>query len=441
MSPEIDKPFFSIVMPTRNRGSLLRSSLQTAIHQTFDDYEVVVCDNNSTDDTREIVAAAQAQSKRVRYVNPKRDLSMCDNWDFAFTHARGRFIAYLSDDDGLLPDCLSHASDLISKFDLKLLVWPHAFYQHPDIPDPKFTAMLSCDFMSGRLFEVASDAIIKALCDFQPNDIIPIIPRMHNGVVERTLVEKAARVTNRFFVPPYPDYSTACQMLCELDSYHFIDLPLGITGASLNSNTGLRFDRKGKFVAYTSMYPGDLLADVPSPMRYLTGPYLHATYKFFQRTYPNKFHYPVNMDAYYEAMFAELALYEDHDDVSGEYKQLASYMNEYYGSSEKFESLWQRNLAAREAESGKANSNRQLLIEKFRKNKTLFLYAKKVKDFVAPPRPAYLEFTNVQSINDAARLLLEKLPLLAPQHANLHPEPANSSLFLQEVRIPQQPAG
>ena len=434
-------PFFSIVMPTRNRGSLLRASLQTAIHQTFADYEVVVCDNNSTDDTREIVEAAQRESDRVKYVNPNRDLSMCDNWDFAFTHAGGRFVAYLSDDDGLLPDCLSQAHGLISRFNLKLLVWPHAFYQHPDIPDPKTTAMLSCDFMSGRLFEVASDAIIKALCDFQPNDIIPIIPRMHNGVVDRALVEKAASATSRFFVPPFPDYSTACQLLCTIDRYHFIDLPLGITGASLISNTGMRFDRKGKFGAYTAMYETDLLAGVPAPMKYLTPPYLHATYRFFRKLHPEQFRYPVNMDAYFEAMFAELAAYEIHDDVSTEYQQLAAYMNEYYGSDEKFKSLWQRNLETRQAESRRASSNRQTIVEKFRKNKTLFRYAKKVKDFVAPPRPAYLEFTNVQSINDAARLLREKLPLLAPQRANLHPEPANSSLFLQELRIPQQQAG
>ena len=188
------------------------------------------------------------------------------------------------------------------------------------------------------------------------------------------------------------------------------------------------------------MYPGDLLADVPSPMIYLTAPYLHATYKFFQQTHPDKFHYPVNMDAYYEAMFAELAAYEDDDDVSAEYQQLASYMKEYYGSNGKFESLWQRKLAARQAESRRVNSNRRLFVEKFRKNQTLFRFVKKLKDFVAPPRPAYLDFANVQSIDDAARLLLENLPLLAPQHANLHPEPANSSLFLRDLRIADQHA-
>ena len=39
------KPFFSVVIPTRNRASLLRYALQTALDQDFDDYEIVVSDN------------------------------------------------------------------------------------------------------------------------------------------------------------------------------------------------------------------------------------------------------------------------------------------------------------------------------------------------------------------------------------------------------------
>ncbi len=81
MSWEVETPFFSIVMPTRNRVSLLRSSLKTAIDQSFQDYEVVVCDNNSKDDTREVVETFISQSSRVRYINPQRDLSMCDNFE------------------------------------------------------------------------------------------------------------------------------------------------------------------------------------------------------------------------------------------------------------------------------------------------------------------------------------------------------------------------
>jgi glycosyltransferase involved in cell wall biosynthesis len=439
MSLEVEMPFFSIVMPTRNRASLLRSSLKTAIDQSFHDYEVVVCDNNSTDDTKEVVEAAMSQSNRIRYVNPERDLSMCDNWDFALQHARGKFIIYLSDDDGLLLDCLSYAHDLISKFDLKLLVWPFAFYQHPDIPDPRVTASLSCEFMTGRLFEVASDPVIRGLCEFQP--IEQVFPRMLNCAVERSLLEQAASVTNRFFVPPFPDYSTACQLLSITESYHFIDLPLFITGASVLSNTGLRYGRKQKFDAQTSLHKTDLLAGVPDPMKYLTAPYLLATYLFFKKLYPHRFRYSINMDAYYQSMFTELTIYEDHDDVTEEYKQLAVYMKKYSGSDDMFESLWRRHTAAKEARKQKSNSSLQLLSERVRNNKPLYRLAKKVKNYVAPSRPTYAEFSNVASIYDAARLLNESMPMLAEKSTSLHPEQTNSSMFLHELRNAQQLRG
>jgi len=439
MSLGVEMPFFSIVVPTRNRASLLRSSLRTAIEQSFDDYEIVVCDNNSKDDTREVVEAFMSQSNRIRYVNPERDLSMCDNWDFALNHARGKFIIYLSDDDGLLLDCLSYVHELISKFDLKLLVWPFAFYQHPDIPDLRVTASLSCDFMTGKLFEVASDPVIHGLCEFQ--HIERIIPRMLNCAVERRLMDQAASATNRFFVPPFPDYSTACQLLSILESYHFIDLPLFITGASVLSNTGLRYGRKQKFDAQTSLHKEDLLAGVPSPMKYLTAPYLLATYLFFKELNPGRFRYAVKMDAYYKAMFNELTIYEDFDDVSEEYKQLALYMKEHWGTNEMFESLWQQHTAAKEARKRKSNSSLQLLSDRVRNNKPLYRLAKKVKKYVAPARPTYAEFSNVESIYDAVLLLSESLPTLAEKPTSLRPEPANSSLFLNELRNAQQLRG
>jgi len=254
-------------------------------------------------------------------------------------------------------------------------------------------------------------------------------------------MDQAASVTNRFFVPPFPDYSTACQLLSITETYHFIDLPLFITGASVHSNTGMRFGRKQKFDAYTSLYNGDLLAGVHHPMKYLIPPYLIATFHFFKELYPRKFSHPVNMDAYYEAMFTELTMYEDHDDVSEEYKQLALYMKEYSGTNEMFESLWQQHTAAREATRQKSNSTLQLLTQKVRNNKPLFRLAKKVKNYVAPPRPTYMEFSNVASVYDAARLLNESLPLLAQKPTSLQPEQANSSLFLHELRNAQQLRG
>jgi hypothetical protein len=293
--------------------------------------------------------------------------------------------------------------------------------------------------MTGKLFEVASDPVIEGLLEFQ--QIERIIPRMTNCAVERRLMDQAASATNRFFVPPFPDYSAACQLLSITESFYFIDLPLFIAGASVLGNTGLRYGRKQKFEAYAALYKEDLLARVPDRMRYLTAPFLLATYLSFKELYPHKFRYSVKMDAYYKSMFNELTRFEDCDDVSDEYKQLAGYMKEYSGSNEMFESLWQKHIANKEALRQKNNSSLHLLTERVRNNKPLFRLAKKVKNYVAPARPTYAEFSNVESVYDAARLLSESLPMLVQEPTSLHAEPANSSLFLHELRNAQQLRG
>ena len=48
---------FSIVIPTRSRAKLLRYAIMSALHQTFDDYEVIVSNNDSQDDTEAVVEA------------------------------------------------------------------------------------------------------------------------------------------------------------------------------------------------------------------------------------------------------------------------------------------------------------------------------------------------------------------------------------------------
>lgn len=440
MNTTQNKPFFSIVMPTRNRAVLLRSSLKTAVIQSFGDYEIVVCDNNSQDDTKAVVDGFMSESDKIRYVNPGRDLSMCDNWDFALHKASARFIIYLSDDDGLLLDSLSYAHDLITRFDLKVLVWPPAFYQHPDIPDPKIRGSLYCDIMTGKLFEVSSDQLIEGLCKFESID--RVIPKMLNCAVERSLIDQARQKTGRFFVPTMPDYSAACQLLSITERYHFIDLPLFIAGSSVLSNTGMRYGRKEKHHDYVSLFVEDLLAGCPYPMSYLTPSYMLAIYLHFQKLYPDKFRYAFDMEAYFKWMFAELTIYEDYDDVAEEYEQLAMYMREYSGSHEMFDGLRREHVAAKAATQEARPSSLQLLMEQakatVRRTLPLYQVAKKVKHYIAPNQPTYLEFANVGSVFEASCRLTESLPALAKDASALQPEQTVSPHFLHELRSAQQ---
>ena len=71
--------------------------------QTFEDWELVISDNLSTDGTSEICASFAARDERIRHVPSGRDLSIHENFRAAFHHSRGTYFRWHGDDDWLEP--------------------------------------------------------------------------------------------------------------------------------------------------------------------------------------------------------------------------------------------------------------------------------------------------------------------------------------------------
>ena len=101
MDNQHTKPFISVIIPTRERADTLLFAIKTAFDQNSDDYEVIVSDNFSQDNTKEVVESFS--DPRLVYVNSGRRLSMCDNYEFGLEHARGEYIIFIGDDDAIMP--------------------------------------------------------------------------------------------------------------------------------------------------------------------------------------------------------------------------------------------------------------------------------------------------------------------------------------------------
>lgn len=94
------KPFFSIIIPTYNRALSLQFALYCIFQQNFLDFEVVVSDNCSTDNTGDIIS--KLKNKKIHYFRNKINLKLALNIKNAMSHARGKYI-FLHSDDDLLP--------------------------------------------------------------------------------------------------------------------------------------------------------------------------------------------------------------------------------------------------------------------------------------------------------------------------------------------------
>jgi len=98
------EPRVSVCIPTRNRAAWLAEALESVRAQTLQDFEIVVCDDASTDETLEVVA--ERADPRLRYLRHERPLGVAANRNACLQAARGRYVAWLDSDDRYLPRML-----------------------------------------------------------------------------------------------------------------------------------------------------------------------------------------------------------------------------------------------------------------------------------------------------------------------------------------------
>lgn len=110
---KIQHPFFSVVISTKNRAELVNKAVQSIFKQTFQDFEVIVIDNASTDHTEEVLTSIQ--DHRFFYLRNEFDKERCFARNRGIQNATGTYICFLDSDDEFLPIHLQTLYDAIQK--------------------------------------------------------------------------------------------------------------------------------------------------------------------------------------------------------------------------------------------------------------------------------------------------------------------------------------
>ena len=107
----------SIVIPTYNRANYIGRTIQSAIDQTFEACEIIVCDNNSQDNTEEMVNdfIAKYPSKKIKYIKHPQNIGPVRNWFSGIHEASGKYIKILFSDDILYPNSVRDLYDKLDK--------------------------------------------------------------------------------------------------------------------------------------------------------------------------------------------------------------------------------------------------------------------------------------------------------------------------------------
>lgn len=111
------KPFFSVIICTYNRARLLRRPLGSLLNQIETDWEAIIVDDGSTDDTLDVMQEFSATDRRVRFIQLGKNHGLGAARNCGVRHSRGRYITFLDSDDEYAMDHLATRKALLVEDD------------------------------------------------------------------------------------------------------------------------------------------------------------------------------------------------------------------------------------------------------------------------------------------------------------------------------------
>jgi glycosyltransferase involved in cell wall biosynthesis len=109
----MNQPFFSVIIPTYNRAGFIARTIQSVLSQTWPQFEILVVDDGSTDNTGETVD--NLKNPKIKYYR-KENAERAAARNYGTARAEGDYITYLDSDDLLYPDYLKNAAESIQKY-------------------------------------------------------------------------------------------------------------------------------------------------------------------------------------------------------------------------------------------------------------------------------------------------------------------------------------
>jgi len=301
-------PFFSIVMPTRNRAHLLRHSLRSALNQTFDDYEIVVSDNYSDDETPQVVRGLD--HPRLRYVRTTEAMSMPDHWEFALDHARGQFVGYLCDDDAFTAPALARAAEALQKHAAKLIVLGWAKYSgSTSFEAPIRNSVLMPVKPAGLSWKMSQETLPQMTkCRLSLD-----LPLMLNSFCQREVLEQVRREAGKLFILA-PDYSFSLMIQTAVPTWLHLDEPLRLQGEFAESIGTTQLRNRGQAAQVFLKEFGNQSFFGRSPMDlYLMSNVLANTFQLCKNRLKGLAGFDIDWVSYFEGCWIDMATLADYD--------------------------------------------------------------------------------------------------------------------------------
>lgn len=243
-------PLFTVIIPQKDRAEYMYHTLRTCMIQDYPNFEVIVSDDCSEDNSVEVISKLAEQDHRIKLFAHKEHLGMRDNFEFALNQVKPGYVMALGGDDGLTPGCIWRMYELLKETGKELLTWPLSGFIYPNTEggDNVFYVKRS---KNNKTRIIKSEDFLNSIAKsfkYHPNDLCPMF--YMKGVASTRLVEKVKSRTSDgcFYYCPTPDGFSGVVLAGEVEDYVYSPEPLSIAGTTSKSQgkNYQRIDKKSR---------------------------------------------------------------------------------------------------------------------------------------------------------------------------------------------------
>ena len=165
-----DKPTVSVIIPTYNRAHLIDRAITSVLNQTYQDLEIIVIDDGSTDNTEEVIRSFP--DKRVNYIKHKKNKGVSSARNTGIKVAKGKYIAFLDSDDEWLSEKLGKQIKVLQNkspevgvaYSDVLYIDENGKNMNRKLLNPKKEGYIYEDLLGGNCVGTPSTLLIKKEC-------------------------------------------------------------------------------------------------------------------------------------------------------------------------------------------------------------------------------------------------------------------------------------
>ena len=226
---------YSIIIPARNGGKYLSTCVETIISQDFHNYELIISDDHSEDNSREYLSSLDHPN--VKVVFPPKPMSMTEHWEWVFSQAQGEWVMFVGQDDGLQPyffELAERLTEYAKKRKLRTIMSERAYFFWPGCDAiAEDLAVLYFGISRVSIHNCKFQALL-ALLGFQAYFELPEM--YTSSMFHRNIIEEVRRKQGGHVFVTHPQDANLGAIACSLDNrYLKSGIPLGWIGTSPKS--------------------------------------------------------------------------------------------------------------------------------------------------------------------------------------------------------------